>query len=236
MRRIVLVIAALALLVLAACGGGGGGERSDAVSIDTLHLAASNTQDAESARFEVRVTGLISASATGVVSGDGRNGSVLVDLGDGRSVDERVVDGVAYFDASSFDGASDGARWYRVDLDALSDAFGGASSFGSFGTTPADALQLLDDIAGPVTTVGDDTVAGSHATHYRASLKTPAGDTPIDVWIDDLDRVVKLDAEVPGVNQSVSMQITEFGVPVQVEAPPPDQVGSLDIGSLFRPH
>ena len=233
-RAFVVLLAALALLA-AACGSGGGTDRSDAVSIDTLHLAASNTQDAESARFEVHTTGPISVSATGVVSGDGRNGSVQLDLGNGRSVDERLVDGVAYFDTSLFGEASNGERWYRFDLNALSDALGSASPFGSFGTTPSSALDLLDQVAGPVDKVGDDTVAGNHATHYRASLKTPSGDTPIDVWIDDLDRVVKVEAQLPGGDQSVSMQITEFGVPVNVEAPTPDQVGSLDIGSLFGP-
>src|SRR5262249_34421470 len=106
-------------------------------------------------------------------------------------------------------------------------AFGAASPFGSFGTTPSSALELLNELAGPVEAVGDDTIAGNHATHYRASLKTHDGDQPLDVWIDDHDRVVKLQASLPGENHALTMEITEFGVPVDVVAPSQDEVTSL---------
>ena len=104
--------------------------------------------------------------------------------------------------------------------------------------------------------VGDDTVAGQHATHYRASIdyakvaaKLPdsaasqreelskLGKVPADVWINDDDRVVKMhlviDAGSLGASAGtaeLTMEITDFGVPVDVQAPPADQ--TTDLSSL----
>ncbi len=63
---------------------------------------------------------------------------------------------------------------------------------------------------------------------------------PADVWIDDNDRVVKMhftmDASGFGVGAGtaeVTMEITDFGVPVDVQAPPADQtVDFSELGSL----
>ena len=51
-------------------------------------------------------------------------------------------------------------------------------------------------------------------------------DTPVDVWIDDQDRVVKLRGSVPQ-NGEITFEVTAFGVPVDVQAPPADQVVQL---------
>ena len=61
---------------------------------------------------------------------------------------------------------------------------------------------------------------------------------PVDVWIDEQDRVVKLQMTMPsrrvagagGGTIEMTMEITEFGVPVDVQAPPPEEV--VPIGEL----
>jgi hypothetical protein len=69
------------------------------------------------------------------------------------------------------------------------------------------------------------------------------GSVPVDVWIDDQDRVVKIETTVapgsvaPFGNGSVSMtlEVTEFDVPVDVAPPPDDQVSDLgDLGGLGK--
>jgi hypothetical protein len=61
---------------------------------------------------------------------------------------------------------------------------------------------------------------------------------PVDVWIDDQDRVVKMQMSVqfPGFGGTkggsieMTIEITEFGVPVDVPAPPAEEV--VPIGEL----
>jgi hypothetical protein len=45
----------------------------------------------------------------------------------------------------------------------------------------------------------------------------------VDVWIDDQDRVVKIQASPDG-GADITFEVTAFGVPVDVTAPPADDV------------
>jgi hypothetical protein len=63
------------------------------------------------------------------------------------------------------------------------------------------------------------------------------GQVPADVWIDDSDRVVKtrfaIDASTFGASSGsaeMTMEITGFDVPVDVQAPPADE--TVDLASL----
>ena len=122
--------------------------------------------------------------------------------------------------------------------------------------TMATGLEYLQGLSGDVQKVGDDTVAGEHATHYRASIDyakvaeklpdtsakardelTKLGTVPADVWINDDDRVVKMQMAIDGGafggdggKIEMTMEITDFGVPVDVQAPPEDE--TVDLSSL----
>ena len=223
---VVLVWAGVAAVVVATRDdGGSSAERT--VSIETLQLAASNTEASESMQFELHSSGELGLSASGVVSGDGRTGTIAVDLGDLGRVEQRIVDGTVYIDAGGLLGGSDG-KWIALPLDQLGDA--GASVPGLNGT-PSSALDLLRDVAGPVETIGDDTIAGHHATHYRATVSEAkmieGGDGSVDVWIDDQDRVVKIQSTTPDGGAGITFEVTAFGVPVDVTAPPADEVITL---------
>jgi hypothetical protein len=233
MRRLLVALAVI-IPALVACGSGGDG--TDAVSIKTLQLAASNTQDAESTRFTIEMTDgpdSVLAHASGVTSGDGENAEIVMELPEGRHAEQRVVDGVLYLDVGdSFFGAKppDGKRWIELDLRGLSEIFGKdlASAFGG-SQTPASALDALERLTGDVERVGDETVAGRPATHYRGSIdRDGVGTSPVDVWIDAQDRVVKLHVGVADTGAELTMEIVEFGVPVEVEPPPPDEVASFE--------
>jgi hypothetical protein len=231
MRRATLLIVCLGALLLAACGGGGS-DRSDArsASIDTIQLAANNTQTAESTRYEIDMRSeQFDMHASGVLSGDGRTGQAVLETSRGR-VEQRLVDGVAYIDFGGLDIAglepAAGKRWIKLDLGGLADALG--DDVPGFGPqTPGSALDMLQDLAGDVEVLGDDTIAGHHAVHYRATTETGGTSTPVDVWIDDQDRVVKMQVAMPEGMGELTMQITEFGVPVNVVAPPEGEVADM---------
>ena len=249
--RIGLGCAALGVaLALAGCGGSGPG--TDAVSIKTLQLASENTQNAQSARFRLDVTdesGRSVVQASGVSAADEKNGQVTMQLPSGGSTEMRIVDGTAYLDVSNLPLGSlnpSGKRWVALDLSELD----GSLPLGAGGmTTPTDALGVLKGLSGDVQNVGDDTVAGQPATHYRATIdlskvaavlpgSSVGGSVPVDVWIDGSDRVVKLQTTLgtSGHDDTLTMEIVEFGVPVDVQAPPAGDVANLsDLlpGGLF---
>jgi hypothetical protein len=150
--------------------------------------------------------------------------------------------------------------WIAINLDELGQKTGtdfGALADQAQSSGPQQGLEYLQGLSGDVEKVGDDTVAGEHATHYRAQIddakvaqKLPEGATrdrvatlgvvPADVWIDDGDRVVKMQFAVDGssfgesgARVQMTMEMTDFGVPVDVQAPPPDQVTDFStLGSI----
>ena len=68
---------------------------------------------------------------------------------------------------------------------------------------------------------------------------------PVDVWTDASDRVNQMRFEIPvpagtagsaaGGTVTLTLQLFDFGVPVTVTAPPPDQVGTLNIPTTTTP-
>jgi hypothetical protein len=106
--------------------------------------------------------------------------------------------------------------------------------------------------AGSVREVGEEDIDGTPTTHYHAEIdlqkaieKVPAkyraiasegmkmlgNSFPVDVWIDHdgLPRRFAIDIEIPGGQGSVkeSIDYSDFGAPVTVEAPPAAQVQSM---------
>jgi len=265
-RRGGLVGVVLALtMVAAACGSGGGANA--VVSIKTLQAAASNTQAEESSRFVMDMTvkggggdGL-TIHADGVMAGDGKTGSITASMPMFGTFEERIVDGVMYMDFGDLPFASklDGKRWVKLSLDDLKNKAGLDLGALDQSNGPQQGLEYLQGLSGDVTKVGEDTVAGRPATHYRATLDyskladempgasdamrealSKLGSVPADVWIDGNDHVVKMhltmDASGFGTAAGavdMTMEITDFGVPVDVQAPPADQtVDLLELNSL----
>jgi hypothetical protein len=195
----------------------------------------------------------------GVVDGDGKNGQITLTVPSAGTIDERIVDGTVYIDFGSLLGTDlGGKQWVKIGVDDLKQQSGGAlgglaDEAGSTG--PTQGLEYLQGLSGDVQKVGDDTVAGEHATHYRAAIdytkvaaKLPEdskardqlsklGTVPADVWINDHDQVVKMQFAIDGTafgaaggKVDLTVEITDFGVPVDVQAPPADQ--TIDFSSL----
>jgi hypothetical protein len=117
--------------------------------------------------------------------------------------------------------------------------------------TSTQALEYLQATTGDVEKVGEDTVAGETATHYvthidygkfseehmpnvtaeERSRVAKLGVVPMDVWINGDDKVVKMEFDVDassfggsGARMRMTMEITAFGEPLDVQAPPADEV------------
>ena len=131
---------------------------------------------------------------------------------------------------------------------------GGLSGGSMAAFDPAQTLAYLKGVSQSVTHVGSDTVDGASTEQFHividmkkaldqvsgsmkcdlSSIESSLGDMtiPADVWIDDQGRLrrmtMDLTMNVPGSQQSVGMtmqmDLTDFGTPVNVTAPPADQV------------
>jgi hypothetical protein len=115
------------------------------------------------------------------------------------------------------------------------------------------ALDALREVT-EVREIGVEEVGGVTATHYRADLD--AGDlaeslaalgslaskevsealaattVTVDVWIDDAGRLVRLEEQVPlpgDGSASITYALSDFGVPVEVEAP----AGAVNLDSIM---
>ena len=151
-----------------------------------------------------------------------------------------------------------GKQWVKLDLEQLQQrdgAFGYLANQAE-SNSPKQGLEYLQGLSGDVQDLGPDTVGGQPATHYRASIDyakvldrlpdanqetrdalTKLGTVPADVWIDGQDRVVKMHMTIDGRafgagagTAELTMELSDFGVPVDVQAPPADE--TIDFSAL----
>jgi hypothetical protein len=153
-----------------------------------------------------------------------------------------------------------GEQWVKVDVEALRYAVGVdlEQLARAIQSDPGQYLRWLGAVGENVERVGTETVRGTEATHYRATvdldevLDTAApegrdatraltdflqrqlelGELPIDVWVDgdELVRRIRLAYDVSGTPTRITMELDDFGV--EVDAPPaPDDV--IDLGDLL---
>lgn len=122
---------------------------------------------------------------------------------------------------------------------------------------PGQMFGFLAGISGELQEVGTETIGGVETTHYSATVDLAAlaqaqgtggaeataaleellgtSTLPVDVWIDgeNLIRQVKMvipisgQGEIPGGQVSLVQTLSEFGAPVDITAPPADQVTDI---------
>jgi hypothetical protein len=126
---------------------------------------------------------------------------------------------------------------------------------------PASMMAYLRGASGKVQNLGQETVGGVNTTHYRATVeyskmvaemkntdpaaasalqqamdKTGMRSEPVDVWVDGsgLMRQERLDVQIPSTSSRMTMvmDLSDFGVPVHVSAPPASQ--TTDLLKLLR--
>jgi hypothetical protein len=227
----------------------------------TARIAISaSSSSSSSSSFSASVTGVADFSTGNsqlTFAASGAAGSVL-----GGGLVMRSVAGVVYMQLPpSLEGVMGlpaGAEWMSIPLPK----FGAQSPIGGAGQTdPTQMLASLEAVSSNVTTVGTATIRGVATTHYHALLdlgkaidtaKVPASlrstlqqmlgklggmsSIPVDVWVDGAGRMRRLSetTTLPSAGAfTTTMDLYDFGVPVNVQAPPADQVAQLpSLGSL----
>jgi hypothetical protein len=108
---------------------------------------------------------------------------------------------------------------------------------GPGGTNPDRVLKELVKSSTKVEKLGSDEIRGVATTHYRAHLdKTKLGlrgsaDEPgfVDAWIDEQGLPRRIRVPFGGENEAAGVfDLFDFGVPVDVEAPPASEIVSED--------
>jgi hypothetical protein len=103
---------------------------------------------------------------------------------------------------------------------------------GPGGARPDEVLDLLVKSSKTVEHLGNDEIRGVSADHYRAHIDEKAvGDDyepkglVIDAWIDDDGLLRRIRTPFGGTDGPVEViDLYDFGVPVEIEAPPADEV------------
>ena len=180
------------------------------------------------------------------------------------SVEVRTVGSVAYVHLpANLQGLAGGKPWIAADVptvDGLAGAQLGLPGLGQ-GFDVRTLLDWLRGVSGTVTQVGTDTIHGAAATHYRAEVdlskaaaaappavrdglaqaaQAVGGPIPVDVWVDGQGRLVQLTTSadptgVPGAGPvALTVDLWGFGQPVDVAAPPADQVSTLPVAGILH--
>ncbi len=175
----------------------------------------------------------VKVSGTGAFKGN--VGSMKLSFG-AISMEERITGGKLYLKVQGQ------PKWYVL---TLSDLVGTSLADSA---NPSESTAILLSADNNVTKVGDDTVRGAKATHYKGAipitkerlakqsglvkgatqklLDSGVTSLPFDAWLDSEGRLVKMtetvDITVKGVKAHVvtSMERFAFGTPVNVVAPP----------------
>lgn len=256
--------AALALtvaLLLAGCDAvsdlTGGGVAGDPTSI--VLASADKTTEAGSSRFSLTatVTGTGAnqeISGEGVMDHAGQRGNMTLNL-PGVGPTTTIIDGtVIYQQVPAAQAAQVGGTWMRIDATQFTGDQGGLGG----NSDPSAAVDWLRGASG-VTEVGQEDVRGDTTTRYEVTLDLQAaaqasGDpatqaaleslaattTQADVWIDGEGRMRRmsygLDMNSAGqaVNSSTTVELWDFGVPVEVTPPPDNEIVDLNevLGNL----
>lgn len=139
-------------------------------------------------------------------------------------------------------------QWLAFDTTSLGPEFESMLDTAEAGD-PADQLEAFRE-AGSVEVVGEEEVNGVQTTHLvvevplRAALEAQGmdgssldgsgvdADEPVayDLWVDGDDRLrrMQVELEVDGMTSATTVDVLEYGVDVEIEAPPADQVVSFD--------
>jgi len=248
LRRPAAVLAAA--VVLAGCGGAGSSEPAqDRVTpLAAVQAASQTTAEAGPSRFELTVSTeadgqsfeLAGSGVLDPVTGEGESTFELP--GGMGTLEQRIVDGQLYMTVPGQPG------FFQL---ALEDLVGTPLEAAS---DPSGSLEALQGASDDVEEVGREDVRGEPTTHYRGTMdpevaienlggamRDAAGEAladvesfPFEAWIDDDGRIRRYTAvvELPAsdatggtaVTATTTMELFDFGVEVDVEAPPADQV------------
>ena len=232
MRPIRPLFAALAVAVLCGCGTANAAYETPEHATAEVRQAYLKTVDAGSATVAIsaEMTATVNGRSeqgnlhgSGVFDFAGKRSQVTVTTPLGIEVEMRTI-GVDFYEKApaQLRRRFPGSRpWMRVDFDAADRAQYGGPLYvfrPSGGDDPWQMLGVLP-AASSVRHVGTESISGTRARHYRATLRladvaTLGGDqtgpgrrefqrrmgmdtVPLEIWLDDQGRLLRLQAQVP---------------------------------------
>lgn len=167
--------------------------------------------------------------------------TMTLPMGGGKPADIRAVGGILYLSM----GDLTGGKFVKLDPKDPSGPLAGAGLGQMLDQTdPAKMLAKLESGISSITYVGRADVSGRQLDRYRLSVDTaqilksmggavasqaPAGmpkTVTYDVWLDDQHRFAQMTMQLPvgGQKATTKMELTDWGAPVHIVAPPASQV------------
>lgn len=236
-----MLLTLLALSLLSGCGG---------ADSSLFATAVRNTENAGGAELVFQATIPTPAGQPAVMTGTG-----VEDLAEGRARIEMQVPGagemeliadrlVIYLHFDAFGGQLGGKEWMKVDLEHTYESLGiDAGGLGQVGQGTSEQLKMLGEVSDGITEVGREQVRGIETTHYSATVDlrkypdegieriielTGQSEIPMDVWIDDDERVRRMEwrqSVAPGQEPATFVaEYVRLGVPVDIDIPDDDEV------------
>jgi hypothetical protein len=164
-------------------------------------------------------------------------------LGDG-TIEIRLVDGVMYMQLPQVGKG----RWVKMDLSAADSPLGGDLLKQM---NPETQLKAMQDAVTKVEYVGEERVDGDSLKHYTMTVRSEAfrdlqdqlgaagsgaadklpSALTYDLWTDD-DGLLRQTEIALGDLGSVTMTMSDWGEPVDIEAPPADDVMEMPSGLM----
>jgi hypothetical protein len=249
LKRLGALAASLTLAVTAGCGGGSGSTTEQSADLTKANFAAEVTQaqaKAETAHLEAKVN---AAGQNITMSGDMQMSrkDVAFDLtmsggaigGNARFI---LLDRVIYLKMPALVQTD---KFVKIDAGKGNDPVAQMFNQMMGQLDPSRAFEAFDAIT-RLQKRGTQEIDGVETTHYTVMVDTqkalkaqgmagqvPPGQLPktlaYDVWVDADHLVRKMRMNVQG--STVDMTLSEWGEPVDIAAPPPQQV--TDMGQLM---
>ncbi len=240
MRRLLLVV--LAVLPLAGCGG---------ADSSLFATAVRNTENAGGAELAFQMTFPAPGGGQPVVM----TGSGVEDLAERRARIQMEVPGAGEMEVIAdelvmyihFDALSQelgGKQWMKLDLEHAYESLGiDLGGVGQLQQGTSEQLRMIGEVSDGIVDEGREQVRGIETTHYSATVDlrkypdddiekvielTGQSEIPFDVWIDDEERIRRMEWEQsvargqePG---TIVAEYVRFGVPVDIDVPGDDEV------------
>ena len=257
-RSLLVALVVLASGLLVSCGGGttavsiqtlrAAVRTTQAVSSERFTLEETVSSNGK----HVTITG------SGAVTADGKAVAVAMQIPGAGSIEIRLVDDTFFMNLDELPGVSgklpDGKHWVRITSDEMQKLSGTSLQQlrdQAQDNSPSRSLAYLNGLSGDAENLGDEVVNGQRTTHYRASVDfgkaaddmpnlsdsmrqklAKFGTVPVDLWVDDANRLVKMHFHMDGsafsapagTTVDMTMTMTDFDAAVDVSAPPADDV------------
>ncbi|MGH3495882.1 MAG: LppX_LprAFG lipoprotein [Nocardioidaceae bacterium] len=256
LRTTLAVVAAFPLLLLTSCGGQAakvadsptssstGGSSSGAL---TQANFATTVADASTKAKTAHFSGKFTAQGNTItMTGDVKSGSSLAGVAENITMQTGsagtfhliFVHKVLYMNL----GTATQNKYVKIDLNDPNNPLGSTFNQVLANLNPAQSVAAMKSAITGFTTVGHDTIGGTPTTHYKVTLDTKklftamkmgklgsmSGSVPstvtYDMWIthDNLPR--RLTSDIGGT--TVQLDMTHWGKPVSIAAPPASQVSA----------